>query len=75
MKFTTIWSMPGIPLGERLLRTRDWGAMAVAACLPLRVRYWTTLLEIGRATRTSENVPATPCDEILRNLQSPRVVR
>lgn len=75
MKFTTIWdpTMP-LPLRERLKRTRDWAAMEIGAHLPLRIRYWVTLQEIGKATMTSKNVPATPLDEILQKLDSPQVL-
>lgn len=75
MKFWTIWTLSYLPLGERLLRTRDWAAMKVARRLPLRLRYWTTIIEIGHATRHSPEVPATPCHEILQGLRSPSVVR
>lgn len=74
MRFRTIWTMPAMTLSERLRRTRDWAARAVAEKLPLRIRYWVTLQEIGRATMKSENVPATPLDEILQGLASPKVV-
>jgi len=72
MRFTTIWTIPAMTLRERLSRTRDWAAQEVAARLPKRIRYWTTLQEIGRATMTSPHVPATPLDEILRNLDTPK---
>lgn len=75
MKFWTIWTLKGMDLKERLTRTRDWAAMEIGAHLPLRVRYWTTLQEIGRATMTSPNVPATPLEDILRDLEKPKVVR
>lgn len=61
-------------LSERLRRTRDWGAMKVGAILPRRIRYWVALLEIGKATANSQNVPATTLDEILRNLHMPKNV-
>lgn len=72
MFLRTIWSTPGLPLLERLRRTRDWAALQAAVALPLRVRYWVTLTEIGKVTATSKNVPATPLDEILSNLDTPK---
>lgn len=72
MKFWTIWTMPAMSLAERLRRTRDWLAMEIGARLPLRIRYWVTMMEIGRATTTSPNIPATPLDEILKNLNHPK---
>lgn len=77
MKFWTIWTMSwkSMTIRERLIRTQEWSAMQIAAKLPLRVRYWATLQEIGKATRNSPNIPATPLNEILRNLESPKVDR
>lgn len=72
MRFWTIWTVPAISLGERLRRTRDWAAMTLGAKLPLRVRYWVTLQEIGFATRKSPNVPATSLTNILRDLRTPK---
>jgi hypothetical protein len=72
MRFWTIWTLPACSLKERLKRTRDWAAMKIGAHLPLRVRYWVTLKEIGHATRKSPNVPATTLDQILRDLDSPK---
>lgn len=72
MRLITIWSIRGMPLLERLRRTRDWSARAVAAKLPVRIRYWVALQEIARATLKSPNIPATPLDEVLRNLSTPK---
>jgi len=74
MKFWTIWTMPAMSLAERLRRTRDCAAMGVARHLPLRIRYWVTLQEIGHATMKSKNVPASTVEEILPALRSPKVV-
>lgn len=46
--------------------------MTLGAKLPLRVRYWVTLQEIGFATRKSPNVPATSLTNILRDLRTPK---
>lgn len=74
MRFWTIWTLRAMSFPERLKRTRDWAAMTVAARLPLRIRFWVTILEIGHATTKSPNVPATTCDEILKNLRTPKVM-
>lgn len=74
MRFWTIWSTPAMTLKERILRTREWGAQEIAYRLPLRIRYWVTMQEIGRATSKSHDVPATPLDEILQNLEAPKSV-
>jgi hypothetical protein len=72
MRFRTIWSLRGSPLKERLLRTLDWAAMKVAANLPVRVRFWTTILEVGHATAKSPEVPATDLTYILNHLRTPK---
>lgn len=74
MRFRTIWSLRGMPLDERLRRTRDWAAMEIGGHLPLRVRYWTTMREIAHATRDSRDIPATSLDEVLSNLRYPKVM-
>lgn len=72
MKLKTIWTVRRMRLSERLRRTRDWGATKIAHALPRRVRYFSTLGDLGAATMHSANVPATPLDEVLRNLPTPR---
>lgn len=72
MRLRTIWTLRGLPLKERLARTRDWAAMETGARLPLRIRYWVTLKEIGHATAKSPNVPATPLDYVLQHLAHPK---
>lgn len=74
MRFLTIWTIPACSLLERLRRTRDWAAMTIGARLPVRIRYWVTVLEIGKATMKSPNVPATPLSDILENLEAPKSV-
>jgi hypothetical protein len=75
MRFKTIWFMPSFTFTERLIRTRDWAAMKVASALPVRVRFWVTMGEIGHATLESPNVPATKLEDILPNLRTPKVLR
>lgn len=72
MRFWTIWTLPACSIRERLKRTRDWAALTIGAHLPLRIRYWVTIKEIGHATVDSPNVPATTLDEILNNLNTPK---
>ena len=68
MRFFTIWSIPSMPIRERLNRTLDWLFITLSMWLPKKLRYWVTMLEIGKATADSPNVPATTLDTILRNL-------
>lgn len=72
MRFRSIWTLRGMTLTERLRRTRDWAAMTVGRHLPKRVRYWTTISEVGKATMHSRNVPATTLDEIVVHLDAPK---
>ena len=72
MRLRTIWSIPSMTMLERLRRTREWGAWAIAGHLPLRLRYYATIGEIAKATIDSPNIPATPLDEILKNLDAPK---
>lgn len=73
MKFTTIWTLPASTLRERLRRTRDWAARKVAAALPRRVRYWSTMGDLVVATAdVPGEVPAIPLETILRRLPAPR---
>lgn len=74
MRFRTIWTIPAMTFLERLRQTRDWGAMKIAAHLPLRVRFWVAIQEIGHATAKSENIPATPLTEVLDGLRRPPYV-
>ena len=74
MRFWTIWSMPAMTFTERLARTREWAAMEIGAHLPRRIRYWVTLQEIAKATTHSPNVPATPLEDILQNLDAPKTL-
>lgn len=74
MKIWTIWTLSAMSFKERLRRTRDWAAIKVASRLPKRVRYWTAIQEMAHATQASPNIPATPLDEVLKNLDAPKVV-
>lgn len=72
MRFTTIWTLPGLPLRERINRTLDLLCLILADILPKRLVYWIAFRQIGRATKTSQNVPATSLDNLLRNIGNVR---
>lgn len=73
MKLSTIWSLPGLPLSERLKRTRDSLALSAAAALPKRVRFWATVLNINHATiKINSVVGATTVDQIMKNMDLPK---
>jgi hypothetical protein len=72
VKLTTIWTLPASTLRERLRRTRDWVAQKAASALPRRVRYWSTMGDLVKATSGhSGEIPAMTLDEVLRKLPTP----
>lgn len=73
MHFMSIW-FPGYPMSlrERIDRTLDLWAMCMVDWLPKRASYWITMRMIGKATMTSQNVPATSLDNVLTNLGNVR---
>jgi polyphosphate kinase 2 (PPK2 family) len=72
MRFSTIWTLPGLPLKERIDRTLDCWALNVADWLPKRLAFWVAYRQIGHATMKSAHVPATPLDVVLKNIQNRR---
>lgn len=68
MRLSTIWTLPSMSTMERLSRTLEWATIEFARRLPQRVKYWVTMGEIGKAVSHSSDVPATPLDEVLKNL-------
>lgn len=74
MRFITIWTLSDMAFTERLRRTREWGNWKLAALLPKRLRYFTTMLEIGKATTkmpADTVIPAIPLDTLLQKLEAP----
>lgn len=69
MRLRTIWTIPAMDFSERCRRSTDWAAQMTVMLLPKRVRYWTTMMALAKATRESHNVPATPLDEVLANME------
>lgn len=74
MRFLTIWSIPAMALSERLRRTRDWAAIKIGRALPLRVRYWVTVIAIGQASAASPDIPTMTFGEILDLIDRPKHV-
>lgn len=72
MRFTTIWSLPGLPVKERIDRTLDCWALNTADWIPKRLAFWVAYRQIGIATMKSAHVPATPLDVVLKNIQNHR---
>ena len=75
MRFWTIITLPAADISEKLCRLRDWAAHEIAVRLPLRVRYWAALDQIGKATMDHPHVPAATVDYVIKNMPHPEVVR
>ena len=57
MKFTTIWTLRGMSLRERLNRTAEWGWSTAAHHLPRKLAYWSFIDSGARLMRDDEVVP------------------
>lgn len=67
MRLSTIWTMPGMTMRERLDRTGEWYAMKIAAALPQNVRYWAFIQITADAIPDNAVVPAVTLGELLSN--------
>ena len=72
MRLKTIWTISGMRFSERLRRTRDWMAQKIGKHLPLRIRYWVTFQEIGRASIDAPNVPAMSLGDLIKKIEAPK---
>ncbi len=52
MKLTTIWTMRGMSLAEKIRRTKDWLARKVAKNLPDMVKFWACMFAIEEVSKT-----------------------
>jgi len=64
MKLTTIWTLKGLPLKERLARTQEWAWMNLAHHLPRRLAYW-SFIDSGVRHMGNDIVPDVRYTEIL----------
>lgn len=62
MRLRTIWTLPGLPLRERLRRTADWCDSEIAYHLPKRIKYW-AVIHVGSHV-TTQVTPDVPTDGI-----------
>lgn len=71
MRLKHIWTVRYMPMAERIGRTIDWSALATATHLPKRIRYWTTVTEIAKATKDSQaaTVANISVDYVLNHLE------
>ena len=57
MKLTTIWTLRGMPLRERLARTVEWAVQSAAHRLPRRLAYWSYIDTTARYTFDHPTAP------------------
>lgn len=69
MKLSTIWTLPGMALKERLSRTHDALAISIAIHLPLRVKYWSFILVGAKAMPDDQNVPEAKFMDLLKSAE------
>lgn len=76
MRFWTIWTLPAMSFDERLRRTRDWAALAIAVRLPLRIRYWSMVANISEASQSvalcRQHVNSMTVLELMDNIDTPK---
>lgn len=72
MRLKTIWTINSMSTVERLRRTWDLGFQKLATKLPVRLKYWVTIQQMAKASINSPNIPATPLEEIMKNLDAPK---
>ena len=68
MRLRTIWTLPGLPLRERLNRTGEWALREIARRVPRRLAYWVFIDQGVRHIRSDEVVPEVTYMEILQRL-------
>ena len=72
MRLRTIWTVPCMTVQERLRRTQNWLAMTIGAKLPLRVRYWVTMQELGKTVVLGPEGLHITLDEVVKRLDTPK---
>lgn len=69
MKLSTIWTLPGADLKEKLKRTRELAELKAAKRLvPKRVAYWVFILLGTEAIRHDETVPEVRFLDLLNRI-------
>lgn len=68
MRFTTIWTWPGLPLKERLERTKEAFWRGLAHRLPRKLAYWSYVDTGARFIARDEVVPDVRYTEIFERM-------
>ena len=68
MRLTTIWTLRGMALPERLRRTSEWAVMRIAHRLPRRLAYWSYIDSGVRTMRPDDVVPEVGYTDLLQRM-------
>ena len=68
MRLTTIWTLRGMSLRERLNRTGDLAVLEVARRLPKRLAYWSYIVQTTKHIMPHEIVPEMTATNILSRM-------
>jgi len=71
MRLKTIWTLPSLPLRERVSRTQELFWMKAAARLPKRLAYWSYVHQGVQHFERDEIVPEVGYMTILERLDKP----
>lgn len=66
MKTSTIWTLPGLPLRERLDRQGEAIMRGIAHRLPRRLAYWSLIDSGVRHMGGNEVIPEVPFMDVLQ---------
>jgi hypothetical protein len=69
MKLTTIWTLRGMSLRERLNRTGELAVQTLAHHLPRKLAYWSFIDSGVRAIGPREEVPDVRYIDLLKRLE------
>lgn len=69
MKFKTIWTMTGMPITEKLRRTKSLFWRKLAKKLPTPLAYWSYILVSSRHIKQNEVVPEVKVVDILSRMR------
>jgi len=68
VRLKTIWTLPGLPLRERLHRTSEWSMRKLAQRMPRRLAYW-VLIDAGANHMENDVVPEVTFMTVLKRFE------
>ena len=69
MRLSTIWTLRGMALHERLNRTNEWVLLGIAHRLPRRLAYWSFIDSGVRAMEDTDVVPDVRYMDLLQRME------